>query len=57
MTPAQAIQVLDSAASQASLPRAGHVNVQIAIDTLRPIIEKHEQEQKAAANGKQKAKK
>ena len=39
MTPEQALELLDAAAAQASLTRADHVRVQIAVQTLRQAIQ------------------
>ena len=38
MTPEQALQLLDEAASAAQLPRMGHINVQRAVEVLREAI-------------------
>jgi hypothetical protein len=40
MTPEQALQILDQAASKASLERAGHATVQQAIMILAKALEK-----------------
>ena len=41
MTPEQALQVLDQAASRALLPREDHYRVQVAVETLKVVIEKN----------------
>lgn len=41
MTPEQALQVLDQAASQAALGRAAHVQVQEAVKVLAKALEAH----------------
>ena len=41
MTPEQALQVLDQAASRALLPREDHYRVQVAVETLKAVIEKN----------------
>jgi hypothetical protein len=50
MTPEQALQVLDQAASRAMLPREDHYRVQVAVETIKGEVEKLRKELEEVKN-------